>query len=585
MTDLHAVALGDHPADLVITNGRVFSPETGTYDSVDVVVAGDRVADLPTDGSHAISEATTVIDADGDVVLPGFVDAHTHLDTFQAFEQAYVHALTGGTTTVVSETDRFARRVGTDGVEGLLDATADLPIRVFATLTPIPFYGAVAGLGPDAVDPDSLLALASHPRVAGVGEVFWSRIVGRDDIPLSELVTAVREAGGVVWGHGAGCHDGKLSAFATVVDNDHELLDHGEAEARARRGITPIGRCGSIRDDIDFVASADQRVLWGEACLCSDGMWPAELLSDGYMDHVVRRTIDAGVAPETAFRMATLNPARHCNLDGLGSLSPGSYADVVVLSDVERVAVETVVSGGRVVVEDGEALVEYRSHDYPDDWYDSVTLDVDAERFRVPVRTDGRDGSDRLERRETVRAIGYIEGLLSEPQEVVPRVVDDTLVAAPERDVLLMALLPAREDQPDPGFTGFVTGLGLESGAVATSDTWGNPGVLVVGADAASMVRAVDHVEALGGGWVVVRDDEVVAALPTPIAGVCSDTAVETTHSRAEAVRSALADSGMTAPQPLLAIGTLTSIGMPWFKLGFDGYVDVVGDAVVGLWD
>jgi adenine deaminase len=583
MSELQRVALGARPADLVVRGGRVFVPETATYEERDVLVCGERIAglraerDADENGSDAIGPETEVVDAGGGVVVPGFVDAHTHLDTFQAFERSYVRALTGGTTTVVSETDRFAARFGAAGIEEFLAATADLPVRVYATLPPSPFYRGVAGEYPLDVDREAIVALASDDRVAGVGEVFWSRVLDlAEDAPIRTLLAAVRDAGGVVWGHGAGCHDDKLSAFAAVVDNDHEVLAPGDVTERVRRGVAPIGRYGSIRDDVDALASASETVLTAEVCLCSDGMWPAELLAEGYMDRVVRRVIEAGIDPKIAFRMATLNAARAAGLDGVGSFAPGAFADLVVLSDERRVTVDTVVAGGSVVVRGGEPLVGDRPHEYPDEYSETIRVDVDAARFRVPAGGDGDDEG-------TVRAMEYAGGLLSKETRVEPDVVGDEFAASPERDVLKAALLPSRAGAPDDGFTGFVTGLGLREGAVATSETWSRPGVLAVGADGESMVRAAERVAELGGGWVVVRRGEPAAELPTPVAGVCSDAPVETTNERGERVVSALVEQGLSVEQPFLAIGTLSAVGMPWFKLGFGGYVDVVANEVVGL--
>jgi len=573
MTELHAVALGERPADLVVRNGRVFQPETESYERGDLLVCGDRIAGVATDEPAAVGPETEVLDAEGRAVVPGFIDVHTHLDTFQVFERAFGHALTGGTTTVVTETDRFGMRFGRAGIETLLEATADLPVDVFATLPAGPFYHDVAGRRPPNVDRDAVLDLADRDRILGAGEVFWNYAIDRpDDAPLDALVAAVREADGVVCGHGAGCGAEKLSAFATEIDNDHEILAPEGVAERATRGVVPIGRYGSIRDDVDAFAAGAEGVPDGELCLCSDGMWPVELVAEGYMDAVVRRAIEAGIEPTRAFRMVTLNAARHFGLDDRGSLSPGSLADIVVLADERAVDVRTVVSSGSVVVRDGEACCDPKPFDYPEQVTDSIDVDATEDRFRVAATGSG-----------TVRAIDYEEGLVSGETRVEPPVVDGEYRAAPDRDLLTAALVPSQADQDDGGFTGFVTGLSLREGAIATSDTWGHPNVLALGTSPAEMATAVRRVSDLGGGWVVVSDGESVAELPLPVAGVCADTPVETTRDRAEAVRDALASQGMTTSQPLLAVGTLPAVGMPWFKLATDGYVDVVENEVVGL--
>lgn len=573
MTDLNAVAMGTRPADLILQNGRLFRPETESFEHGDLLIAGDRIAGVVSDGSAPVGADTSVLDVDGDTVVPGFIDVHTHLDTFQVFERAHRHALAGGTTTVVTESDRFGMRFGRTGIETFLDATSELPVAVFVTIPAGPFYRDIAGRTRPDVDLDEILELADNERVLGAGEVFWNYAIDReDDTPLTELFEAVRDQSGVVCGHGAGCRGNKLSAFASEIDNDHEILTASDVPERLNRGIIAIGRYGSIRDDIDAFAAGASDVPSGELCLCSDGMWPTELVSEGYMDAVVRRAIEAGIDPACAFKMVTLNAARHLGLPDRGSLSPGSIADAVVLSDPESVAVRTVVSSGSVVVRDGVVLADDQPFEYPESIKDSIHVEVTEDRFRVSAGETG-----------PIFAIEYDEGLISKQVTVDPPVVDGKLRAAPDRDLLTAALIPRRPDQQDGGFTGFVTGLSLKEGAVATSDTWGHPNVLAVGTSAAEMAAAVGRVSELGGGWVVVRDGEVVAELPTPIAGVCSNEPVEKTRARSQAVRDALASQGMTVAQPLLAIGTLPAVGMPWFKLASDGYVDVVENELVGL--
>lgn len=525
------------------------------------------------DADQVVGPETTVIEADGQVVIPGFIDAHTHLDTFQSFEQAYPAALAGGTTTVITETDRFAKRFGAEGVREFLDATDDLPVAVFGTVPASMFYDDVAGVATRDIDRDALLDLADDDRVVGVGEVFWNWAIDHGpDNPMADLLASARDAEGAVWGHGAGCHDGKLGAFASVADNDHEALSAADVVERVERGMTVIARYGSIRDDVVPVVDALDDIPTTEICLCSDSMWPDDLVSEGYMNRVVQRVIDAGVPPTTAFRMATLNAARHLDLRDRGSLSPGSVADIVVLDEPEQVTVDTVVSSGELVVRDGILLVDGRTHDYPAGFTVDVTVDVTQETFRIPAPDD-----------REVRAIEYDSGLLSRMVSVKPPRVDGELQPDPDRDLLKGALLPDGTAGVNAGFTGFVTGLGLRTGAVATSETWNHPSVLVVGAEEASMVGAVERVADLGGGWVVAHEGEPVAELPTPIAGSCAATPLETTSERMHAVRDRLASQGTTVDQPLLAVGTLSAIGMPWFKLGTEGYVDVIANEVVEL--
>ncbi|RBI64200.1 adenine deaminase [halophilic archaeon] len=569
MNDLQPVALGEENADLVVRGGRVLVPELGEFQARDVAVQNNRVAALPEDGDDVVGEETEVVNARDRVVAPGFIDAHTHLDLHQTFENAYHYALESGTTTVVSEVTGFGPAFGAEGVEELLAATSYLPIRVAATVPPQP---TIDTFEPAREDPDELADLLGDPRIVGVGETDWIHAVGRDT-PAERLYERAAREGKTVTGHGAGCSDEKLQAFASIVDDDHEAISGEGIVERVANGIHAIGRYGSIRDDVAAVGDAYEEVGASELSLSTDGMWPRELVREGYMDVVVRRAIEEGVAPADALRMATLNPSRHFGLADRGSLAPGNLADIVVIDDLESVNVTTVVADGEVVYDNNETTVAPRAYEYPDRFYDSVDVSTDPGQFRVPANA-AADGA--------VRAIEHDHGLVSLATTVEPPREGDDLVADPESDLLKAVLLDRHPDGDGTGFAGFLTGFGAFEGAVATSVVWEVPGVLAVGSGE-DLRTAVAHVNEMGGGWAVVDDGEVVAELPARVAGVCSDLEVEETAKLYDAVASALRTLGATADRPMLALQTLTFPGVPALKLSFSGYADVFARETVGL--
>ncbi|MDL5361465.1 adenine deaminase C-terminal domain-containing protein [Halalkalicoccus sp. NIPERK01] len=566
MNDLQPVALGDRPADLVVEGGRVLLPELGEFRSRAVAVVNNRVAALPEDADRVIGPETEVIHADSGAVVPGFVDAHTHLDMLQCYELAYHRSLEGGTTTVISECTALCA-FGPRGVEEFLAATAYLPVTVAVALPPTPLFDTFEPADATGEEARELVDLLADDRIVGVGETDWIHAVGRDT-PAEALYERAGDLGKPVTGHAAGCRGGKLAAFASIVDNDHEAIDRGGVIERAENGIHVVGRCGSVRDDVEALAEAIDRVGPAECSLSTDGVWPRDL-PQGHMDRVVRRAIEAGIDPTDALRMATLSPARHFGLDDRGSLAPGNVADVVVLSDLEGVRVETVVSGGEVVVRNGTATVGPRNREYPEEFYDSVSIPTDPGAFSVPA-----DG-------EAVRAITLEGGLLTGETRVSPPVEGGEFRPDPEGDVLKAALHDRRADRRR-GFTGFLTGLGLQSGAVAASSTWELPGVVVVGADETEMARAAARVEEMGGGWAVA-DGEVVAELPLRVGATCSDLDVGETATLFGTVESALRARGVGIDRPLLAIQTLSFPGVPALKLSFSGYADVKERELVGL--
>ncbi|MFC4552667.1 MULTISPECIES: adenine deaminase C-terminal domain-containing protein [Halorussus] len=573
MNELQPVALGEEPADLVVTGGRVCLPEKGEFQARDVAVKNGRVAALPEDAESVIGEETRVVNASGRVVAPGFVDAHTHLDLHQTFESAYHYVVESGTTTVVSEAASYGSAFGAEGVEQLLAATSYLPVRVRVTVPPQPLVDTFEPRRASDEEAEELSDLLADDRVVGVGETDWIHAVGRDT-PVELLYERARAEGKTVSGHGAGCSGEKFAAFATIIDDDHESISGADIVERIENGVHAIGRYGSIRDDMAAVGEAYPEVGAADLSLSTDGMWPRELIDEGYMDVVVRRAIEEGVAPADAIRMATLNPARHFGLSDVGSLAPGNAADVILIDDLDEVNVSTVISGGEVVYNKGESKVAPRTHEYPERFYDSVDVATDPAEFRVSADA-AVDGE--------VRAIEYRGGLLSGETTVSPPVEDGELRADPDADVLKVTLLDRHPNGDGTGFTGFLTGLGLDSGAVATSGTWETPGVVAVGTNDDDHRAAVAHVAEMGGGWAVVEDGDVVAELPTRVAGACSDLEVEETAKLYGAVESALRRLGADVERPMLAVQTLTFPGVPTLRLSFSGYADVLNREVVGL--
>lgn len=572
MNRLQAVALGDEPADLVVRGGRVCLVQRGEFQQRAVAVVDNQIASLPRDPSTVIGDETTVINASERAVLPGLIDAHTHLDIHQTVENAYHYLLEGGTTTLVTEVSALGTAFGAAGVEALLSAAAYLPITIRATVPPQPLFDTFEDDWADETEQNALESLLDDPRVVGVGETDWIHIVGTDTRAES-LYDAAHTADKPIAGHGAGCAGSNLSAFASVVDTDHEAISVDGVEERLEQGLHVIGRSGSIRDDAGTIAQAVTEIGAADCSLSTDGIWPRDLIDDRAMDAVVRRVIDAGVDPIDAIRMATINPAQTFGLSDRGAVAPGNVADLVLVDDVEAMNVTSVVSGGQLVVHNNEPQIAPRTHQYPAQFYDSIDVTPEQADLQIDpsLTTDG-----------VVRAVAFDSGLLSTEATVEPHVGSDSLAPAPDRDVS-KAVLWNRRPGGTGSFAGFLTGLGLENGAVATTVTWETPGLLSIGTNDEDLLSAARRLVETGGGWAVVQDGEVIAELPMRVGGVCSDLEVEETAKLYEAVEAATRSIGSHVDRPLLAIQTLTFPGVPALKFGFDGYRDVLDRSVVGV--
>ena len=586
MNELQPVALEREggTADLVVADGRVYCSNRRAVLERDVAVVGDRIAALLEDAESVTGPETTVVDASDRVVLPGLIDAHTHADLQATPERAAPAMLASGTTSIVTETSGLGLLFGARGVETSLERTADLPVTAYLCLPPQWFVDTFEPARGGPGDLEAFTDLLERERVVGVGEIDWIHVVGRDS-PVERLVERAREAGEPVVGHGAGCRGDSLRAFATVVDNDHEAIAAEGVRERAENGIHVVGRYGSNRDDIDALAEAYSDIDRGSVSLSTDGVYPADLLEGVGMADVVRRAIEAGMPPLDAIDAVTRNPAAQFGLEGRGVVAPGAFADLLVVDDLESMAVETVVADGAVVVTDGAPDVEPRTDPYPEYVRDTVSVDCAADRFTAPMAA-APDG--------VVRAMEVGRGFVTTETTAEPAVLGadevggehvdgDRLGPDPDADVLTATLIDHDPATDDRSFTGFLTGYGLETGAVATTAVWETPGLATVAADTADAVVAAERVAELGGGFAVARDGDVVADLPMPVGATATNAPLEDVTADLEALEAALREAGVDVAAPLLTVQTLTFVGVPALKLTASGYADVLGQSPVGL--
>lgn len=559
-----AVARGESPADLLVTGGRVVNVFTGEVASANVACAGGVIAGV---GSQ-YTAGETVLDAGGAYLIPGLIDAHLHVESTLLMPAELARAvISRGTTALVCDPHEIANVLGLAGVELMLTAAAGLPVDFFFTapscVPATPLETAGGAIGPRDVE-----KLLEKPQVVGLGEMmnYPGAIAG--EAGVAAMICAAANRGKALDGHAPGVTGIELQAYAGAgLSTDHEVTGAAEALEKVRAGMTVIIRQGSAARNLEAVLPAVTERNCASFMFGCDDREAGDLLERGHLDAVLREAVALGLDPVLAVRLATLNPARHYRLGRRGALAPGYRADLVVVEDLHDFAVRLTVKDGKVAARQGEAVLPPVSFTPPPAALHTVRL------ARLPEPADFT-----LEAPPgAVPVIGLIPGeiitakLILEPR----RGEGGAVLSDPERDILKIAVLERHRGSGGRA-VGLVRGLGLKTGALASSVAHDSHNIIVVGVEEKAMAAAAAAVAQAGGGFAAAgAGGEVLALLPLPVAGLMSLEPAATVAAGVRAVNSAARSLGTTLDQPFLALSFLALPVIPHLKITDRGLVDV----------
>jgi len=558
-----AVARGEDPVDLLLKNAQLVNVLSGEIHTADIGIYGGQVVGF---GAYGARE---VVDLGGKFVCPGLMDAHVHLESSMVQPAEYARAIVPrGTTTVICDPHEIANVMGLDGVRYILEASEGLPLRVYVMAPScVPAtHMETAGAELSTSDIEELL---THPRVLGLAEMMnFPGVLYR----VPTVLDKIRVAGDrPVDGHAPGLAGLDLNAYILAgIGSDHECTEVEEAREKLRRGMHIFVREGTtarnLRTLLPLVTPANARRFH----FCSDDRHPATLLSEGDIDDTVRKAIAAGLDPVIAIQMATINTAEYFRLRYAGAVAPGYRADLLVLEDLETLAVTQVYVSGALAAEKGTLIPSSEPFPLvpiqPSVHVDLSTLDLTIRAGLGPART-----------------IGVIpEQVITEDLRLQPTVEHGQVLSDPSRDLLKMAVVERHLGTGNVGL-GLVKGMGLQRGAIASSVAHDSHNIVVVGTSDSEMRAAVAAIVEMGGGQVVVADGQVRAACPLPIAGLMSDQPLDTVRAQVDDVTEAAHALGCPLPDPLMTLSFLALPVIPSLKLTDKGLVDVQEFDIVPL--
>lgn len=554
-------------------NGTVVNVFTGELIRENVLIEDDIVLGT---GDYTDSDADTVRDITGQFLCPGFIDGHIHIESTMLTPAELTRAaLPHGTTAIVADPHEIANVCGTDGIRYMLEMSEGLPLHVYLMLPSCVPAMPLDESGAELTAAD-LAPFYAHPRVPGLAEMMnYPGVLAGADFVMEKLRDA-KAAGKVIDGHAPLLTGHDLDRYiAAGIQSDHECSSAEEAIERVRKGQWLMIRQGTAARNLEALLPLFDEPFCRRCLLVSDDKQPAELLSDGHIDHMIRMAVRAGKNPVTAIQMATIHAAECFRLQRVGAVAPGYRADLLILNDLSTVDVAAVYSAGRLAAENGQCM----PFDAPD--YKAKRWGRILQSFRLAPLTAENFHIEPQGSRCRVMQIRAGQLLTDEIIETLDFTQNNGIDLS--RDILKLAVIERHRETGHRGL-GYIKGIGLRRGAIAASVSHDSHNLIVIGTNDADMAAAANRVLALGGGCTVAAEGEILAELPLPIAGLMSDADAETVAAQNRKLNEAVRAMGVPADvSPFMNMAFVSLTVIPSLKMTTFGLCDVATQTLLPL--
>lgn len=546
-----AVAAGREKADLVLKNAKYLNVFSNEFLCGDIAVANGLIAGV---GKY---DGKTEIDVSGKLVLPGFIDAHIHLESSMVTPAEFAKAVVAhGTTTVITDPHEITNVMGIDGVEYMIQASQNLPIDVhFMMPSCVPATEIdESGAELDCKDIDLYL---DNKKVLGLAEMMnYVGVINGDKNVLSKIVTSQAHHKKID-GHAPELSGNDLNAYiAAGVYSDHECSTFENALEKLRKGQFIMIREGTAAHNLKALMPLLTQQYYSRCMFATDDKHPSDLLYGGHIDYIVKQALKNGADPIVALKTATHHAARYFLLNNKGAIASGYLADIVVVDNLEDFNVETVFKRGKLVF-DGEVKdfsAPTVDEKLAEKCFDTFHLDsVTPSSFKV----DGKLG-----------LIGLVGG------ELLTRNLGTADKIDVENDILKIACIERHKGTNHIG-VGYVKGYSLKSGAVATSVAHDSHNIITVGCNDDDIAVAVNAIRDSKGGIAVVENGKIKALLELPIAGLMSDEPLTTVNEKLENAKSSAYELGADKSiDPFMTLSFLSLPVIPSLRITTKGVFD-----------
>ena len=567
------VSLGSSPADMLLF-GNLVNVYTGIISESYIGVKDRRIAYI---GSKPI-RASKRVNLDSKYILPAYIDGHVHIESSLMIPSRFAAAvIPRGTCCVVADPHEIANVRGVEGVKFMIEDSARTPLRVYFMIpscvpaTNLETSGAEIGL-------EEIEELKKFERILGLGEVMNFPGVINGEREILDKIKACE--GMVVDGHAPGLRGEKLCAYVSAgINSDHESVAEDEAREKLSFGMWIMIREGSTAKNLSELAEIVSKGSPERTMLVTDDRHVEDLITEGHMDHCLRRAVEEGIDPVDAVRMATLKPAEYFGLEHLGGIAPGKLADIVIANDLEEFKAETVLIDGKIVAKDGEYIGGI-SGPVPKE---SVKGTVNVKEIRPRDLSITCSREERDKGKVTARVMGIIvDQIITEELRFEMETHREEVQPDQERDILKICVVERHRGTGRIG-KGFVKGFGLREGAISSTVAHDSHNVIAVGTNDGDICKAVNRLRETNGGFVIVSGNRVLDELPLPVAGLMTTLEAKDVAEKSEGMKEVAARLGCKLRNPFMTLSFLALPVIPKLKITDYGLVDVERFEVVDL--
>ncbi len=565
LEEIIETARGKIEADLVIKNAQIINVLTEEIYQSDVAVKDNIIAGIGT-GYKGKKE----IDAKGKYLSPSFIDGHVHIESSMLMPSEFARLVVPtGTTTIVADPHEISNVIGLHGISFMREASKNLPLDIYMTLpscVPASPYE-TSGFELNSYD---LSLLIDSPWVLGIAEMMnFPGVINLDKEVLSKIKLGI-EKNKRIDGHSPYLSGKDLCAYiAAGVSSDHECNNMNEAIEKLRLGMYLMVREGSAAKDLDALSPVLKKFPTRKCMFVTDDRYPDALKE--HINMMVRKSVENGISPIKAIQMASINTAEYFGLKEVGAIAPGYKADMLLLDNLEDFKPSYVIKNGEIVAKDGNLVINIEKKNFS------------SLRGTVNIRWLDKEDLKIKAKSSKVRAIEVKDGqLVTKCVDADINVVNGFAEGNLNDDVLKILVIERHKASGNIGI-GFVKGFGIKEGAIASTVAHDSHNMIVIGTNDDDMLKAIKELVKSQGGKVIIRNNEVVAKLDLPIAGLMSEDYAENFLSKYKKLKEGEKIIGSALEEPFMTMSFLSLSVIPELKLTDKGLMDVVNNKFTEL--